>query len=97
MSEMNRLKSNVLSFRKGILGKKSSHKMCFAVCAPLQGFLELMGYQVELVEGEYQNTNHYWLQLPDGNIIDPTADQFQTPTGEPMPKVYIGKKPEWYK
>lgn len=87
----------VLSFRKGILGKQESDRMCYAVCAPLQSFLKVLGYETELIEGDFRFTNHYWLRLPNGQIIDPTADQFTTPGGAPMPKVYIGKMPEWYK
>ena len=41
--------------------------------------------------------NHYWLKLPDGRILDPTASQFKTPEGEEMPKMYLGEKPKWYK
>lgn len=88
------------SFRSGILGKRPSDQMCFAVCAPLQSLLATLGYESDLVEGHIKSShyvgNHYWLKLSDGRIIDPTADQFPKPTGEPMPEVYIGEKPEWY-
>lgn len=91
------LRSTVLSFRKGVLGKEPSDRMCFAVCAPLQGFLSILGYDTQLVEGDFGRTNHFWLKLPDGSIIDPTADQFRKPDGSPMPKVYIGELPAWYR
>lgn len=89
-----------LDFRRGILGDNPSAWMCFAVCAPLQGFLSMLGYQTELIngcllDGDGDELCHYWLKLPDGRIIDPTADQFSTPE-RPMPEVYIGKLPEWY-
>lgn len=71
--------------------------MCFAVCAALQGWLSFRGVSTELVEGDFKRTNHYWLALPDGTIIDPTADQFTKPCGGPMPKVYIGERPHWYR
>jgi hypothetical protein len=92
----------VFSFRKGIIGKRSSDLMCFAVCAPLQGYLGMLGYETKLVKGEIDVSadyviGHYWLALPDGRIIDPTADQFESPTGEKMPEVYIGERPEWYR
>lgn len=93
----------VSGFRKGILGKRSSAAMCFAVCAPLQGYLSMLGYDAEMVEGKMRykdvgiNSEHYWLRLSDGRIIDPTADQFKAPDGSQMPAVYIGEKPEWYR
>jgi hypothetical protein len=34
--------------------------------------------------------------MQDGRIIDPTADQFYTPTWAEMPPVYIGELPDWY-
>jgi hypothetical protein len=90
------LRQIVSEFRKGILGKRNSAAMCYAVCAPLQSYLGLIGYETELVEGDFGTTNHYWLELPDGTIIDPTADQFSTPMRK-MPKIYIGPLPDWYK
>ena len=87
-----------LGFRRGLLGKGTSDDMCFIVCPPLQGYLSFLGYETELVEGYINDTNHhFWLRLPDGRIIDPTADQFMTPAREPMPKVYIGPLPQWYR
>lgn len=72
--------------------------MCYAVCAPLEGYLAYCcSIPVKLIEGEVDNTQHFWLQLADGQVIDPTADQFKTPDGKRMPKVYIGERPEWYK
>jgi hypothetical protein len=90
----------VSEFRKGILGKRPSADMCRAVCLPLQGYLSMAGYEAEFIEGEIDINNavfdHVWLELPDGRIIDPTADQFSKPDGAPMPPVYIGEQPEWY-
>lgn len=88
-------------FRAGILGPKPSRMMCYAVCAPLEGFLRSCGYDVSLIEGEIdfgrgEVAQHYWLELLDGRILDPTADQFKKPSGEPMPKVYLGERPYWY-
>ena len=83
--------------RRGILGKQSSDRMCLAVCLPLQGYLSFFcRLETELVEGDFDHINHYWLKLPDGRILDPTADQFSTPE-RPMPKVYLGPLPDWYK
>src|SRR4051812_41594090 len=96
------LKKLVTEFRRGILNGETSAGMCFAICAPLQTILEMCGYKTKLIEGEIKPTkrfayptNHYWLELADGRIIDPTADQFSTPE-RPMPKVYIGALSEWY-
>jgi hypothetical protein len=91
-------------FRNGLLEGRSSTAMCFAVCAPLDGFLHFNNYRTRLVVGEVavpgdprgMLCEHYWLELEDGRILDPTADQFTTPTN-PMPAVYIGMKPDWYK
>lgn len=70
--------------------------MCYAVCAPLQAYLEMIGCETKLIEGEVGGDQHFWLQRKDGTIIDPAADQFSEPH-RPMPKVFIGHKPEWYR
>jgi hypothetical protein len=81
----------VTAFRKGNLGKrKDSGSMCFAVCAPLQSLLALSGVETELTEGtvdlfEGASTNHFWLTLPDGRVLDPTADQYG------LKAVYLGE------
>jgi hypothetical protein len=83
--------------RKRILGRKPSRDQCFVVCSSLQGTLLALGYDPTLVVGEINGEHdHIWLRLPDGRILDPTADQFKTPTGEPMPAVYLGPLPTWY-
>jgi hypothetical protein len=93
------IKRICLDFRKGLLGKKSSELMCFAVSSPLQAVLSLCDYETKLVSGEVKTCcytiNHYWLEMEDGRIIDATADQFND-AGKKMPKVYIGEKPEFY-
>ena len=86
----------VTDFREGILGDWISNRKCFIVCLPLAGFLPLCGYEAELTEGQINGYQHFWLTLPDGQIIDPTADQFTRPDGTDMPVVYIGEKPDWY-
>jgi hypothetical protein len=101
MPKRDRLRRIATDFRQGILGTMPSARMCFAVCAPLEGYLRAaLGVSAELVEGELRLgedvAQHFWLELPDGRILDPTADQFATPSGEPMPEVYIGVRPGWY-
>lgn len=81
-------------FRQGILGERTSYLMCFAVSAPLQSYLSgVFGIAAELVKGDCRHVEHYWLRLPDGRILDATADQF----ARNMPPVYLGNKPRHYK
>ena len=90
----------VTSFRFGMLGHKKGSKYCYMVCLPLVSLLKYEGVDVELIEGDvcyYRYwIGHYWLRLKDGRIIDPTAEQFETDK-RPMPRVYLGKKPRWYR
>lgn len=90
------LVSVVTAFRKGILDKQNSSRWCFAVCAPLESLLPIWGYSCELTHGHIGKWEHCWLTLPNGEIVDPTADQFKKPNGEDMPAVYFGEKPTWY-
>ena len=64
------------SFRKGILGKGSSCLMCMAVSLPLQGWLSALGVETNLELVNLDWCNHAFLRLPDGRVLDPTADQF---------------------
>lgn len=70
------------------------------VTAPLQSYLSFLKVESKLIEGFVTIgeaiTNHYWIELPDGRIIDPTADQFNEIKKQDMPKVYLGQKPDWY-
>ena len=88
-------------FRDGILCEGSSRRMCFMITAPLQGYLSYLGCETELIEGEIDRPDHvaqhFWLRLPDGRILDPTADQFTKPDGSAMPCVYVGERPAWYR
>lgn len=88
-------------FTKGLLGKRQDKGMCYAVCAPLQSYLSFIGCETQMCEGEIQQDeglwNHFWLQLSDGRILDPTASQFIAPDGTKLPDIYLGEKPEWYK
>lgn len=74
-------------FRKGILGRKSSRGMCFAVAAPLSSFLSFGGVSNSLEKGENEATNHFYIRLSDGRVLDPTADQFG------FDPVYLGSTP----
>jgi hypothetical protein len=88
----------VTGFRKGMLAKRAPNGMCYAVCSPLQSLLLLSGINTELVECSVLHTSwdHFYLELEDGRILDPTASQFNKPNGEAMPDIYLGEKPDWY-
>jgi len=92
------LRQIVTEFRNGLLEGKKPAGMCYAVCAPLSTVLSLAGYLNNVVTGYLYNSwnEHYWIELEDETIIDPTASQFKKPDGENMPDVYIGEKPIWY-
>lgn len=91
----------VKSFRHGILGRRESDLMCYAVSSPLQGFLKheygletrmVSGYlRIQTKPGRFMEPEHFWLELPDKRIIDATHDQFGYED-----KVYIGEKPSNY-
>ncbi|HEY5553037.1 MAG TPA: hypothetical protein VIK52_14185 [Opitutaceae bacterium] len=91
----------VAEFREGILEGRPSNDMCFAICWPLESFLATCGVEVKLVmvsvpacvTGNTVASDHYVLELPDGRIIDPTADQFPVAG---LPPVYIGLRPDVY-
>jgi len=84
------IKSTARQFRDSLLGKRESDMMCAVVCYPLQGYLAFLGVKTEIAEVILQHSNHIYLLLPDGRVLDPTADQF----GD-YPKVYIGE-PLWF-
>ena len=91
------IKKIATGFKRGLLNKRSSALMCFAVAAPLCSYLRCLGVECELVEGAVGRINHFWILLPNKKILDPTSNQFSDPfTGKKMPSVYIGEKPAWY-
>jgi hypothetical protein len=90
------LLSLATGFRKGILGGESSAFMCRAICLPLQGLLSIEGIETKLIQGWVDcgdhDMDHVWLELEDGRVLDPTADQFQLS----LPPVYLGQLPTQY-
>lgn len=90
------------SFRHGLLGRKESDFMCYAVSEPLRRLLKFdYGFETRLVAGEvtvqskpgrFMTLEHFWLELPDGRILDPTHDQFGYEE-----KVYLGDLPKNFK
>lgn len=78
-------------FREGILDGDSSTMRCWMVSAPLQAYLCVAGCESELVETDLGHMNHFWLRLPDGRALDPTADQFNSLFPDmDLPQVYLG-------
>jgi hypothetical protein len=76
-------------FRAGILGDRPSTNMCAIVCYPLEGYLSFLGVDVTLQHGDpVRQRDHVWLALPDGRVLDPTADQFDASLGP----VYLGPR-----
>ena len=96
-SERPDLRLFVSEFRRGILGGNDPRHWCFMVCNPLVTLLEQYGYPCRLVSGVVRKLPHYWIELRDGTVVDPTASQFRCRGGRSMPKVYIGPLPSWYK
>ena len=89
----------VSEFTEGILNGDNPDGCCYIVCSALSGYLHFMfkGYaKCPVVKGYVDDCEHFWIEWY-GEIIDPTASQFKRPNGRSMPKIYIGKKPEWYK
>lgn len=84
----------VTTFRRDTLAGDKSDCMCFSVCAPLSVLLCLWGIRAEFrsgiapVDPPY---HHYWIELPDGRVLDPTADQFNGQCGLNFPEVYLGE------
>lgn len=89
------------AFRWGIIGRKKGEFMCFAVCAPLVTLLNMKGVKAELREGDIKfsigSCNHFWIELADGRVFDPTADQLKSRFGAVMPKVYLGMPTEFHR
>lgn len=94
--EMTQIADIAKGFRKGMLGDRPAKQWCVAVSCSLAGFLKFCGYSCEIINGSIGYCQHCWIALGSGLILDPTADQFRNPSGEFMPKVYIGEKPDWY-
>ena len=78
-------------FRRGLLGQRSAHMMCFAISAGLQAYLSAWGVETELVSADFKDGNHVWLRLADNRILDASADQFG------LPAIYLGPLPLAYR
>ena len=86
-----RIRQIATEFREGLLNGKPTPGLCFAVCAPLAGYLDFAErLQTKLIEVDFPHTNHVWIELDENTILDPTADQFG------LAPVYIGPVPDQY-
>lgn len=83
------------SFRHGMIGRKAGDYACFMICAPLAPLLRHHGVKAEVRDGWIQldigSMNHFWISLPDGRVLDPTAEQFNKHLGLSLPRVYLGE------
>ena len=75
-------------FRDAIVRDRPSTFYCGLVCRPLAGYLAFLGLNVDTKEIRGSRGNHMYLLLPDGRVLDPTADQYDAT----LPKVYLGPK-----
>lgn len=76
-----------LQFREAFLRGTSSDRMCAALSAPLWAALSVLGVGGELHQVEFEDIAHIFIKLPDGDILDPTADQL---SGTGLPSVFLG-------
>lgn len=77
-------------FREAILMGGASARMCAAISGPLCAAFEVIGIPCGLVETDLGECNHVFLQMGDGRVLDPTADQFNGCSREQLPGVYLG-------
>ncbi len=50
---------------------------CWLFCKDMLDILgNPRGWTIKIVGGFYKKQGHYWLQLDDGTIVDPTQEQF---------------------
>jgi len=77
-------------FRFAVIGDETSSRMCAAISDPLCAALAVQGVPAQVMENVLEDCNHVFLQLPDGRVLDPTADQFNRGSSGPLPAVYLG-------
>lgn len=84
------LKTFSSEFRDELLDRMSSKGKCAMVSWALQGYLSFaLGLKSKVYESQVGKWNHLWLMLPDGRVLDCTADQFNKKKMK-YPKVYLG-------
>lgn len=77
-------------FREAVLQGDSSEWMCVALSAPLHAAFHARGTPSQLVVSDLWECQHIFLQLADGQVLDPTADQFNWCSRQKLPGVYLG-------
>lgn len=77
-------------FREAILQGDSSDRMCVAISAPLHAAFRARGTPGHLVAADLGECEHIFLRLADGQVLDPTADQFNWCSRQKLPGVYLG-------
>lgn len=77
-------------FREAILQGASSERMCVALSAPLHAAFRGLDIPSQLVISDLGECEHIFLRLADGQVLDPTADQFNRCSREKLPGVYLG-------
>jgi hypothetical protein len=77
-------------FREAVLQGDSSERMCVALSAPLHAALQVRCTPTQLVASDLGECEHIFLQLADGRVLDPTADQFNWCSRQKLPGVYLG-------
>ena len=65
--------------------------MCAAISGPLWAALSVMGLSTRLMESDLGECNHVFIELNDGRVLDPTADQFNWCSSYQFPEVYVGQ------
>lgn len=78
-------------FRESVLQGCSSQRMCVALSAPLHAAFRARGTASELLITDLGECEHVFLRLADGQVLDPTADQFNSFSREKLPGVYVGR------
>lgn len=76
-------------FRFAVIGDGISSRMCAAISDPLCAAINVIGVSGQVMECALDSCNHVFIQLADGRVLDPTADQFS-----PLPAVYLGDATE---
>ncbi len=88
---MKHLSTYANEFRQAVLQGASSERMCVALSAPLHAAFQARGIQSQIVFSDFGECEHIFLQLADGQVLDPTADQFNWCSNQKLPGVYLGR------
>jgi hypothetical protein len=86
--------------RSVFVGDDTSEGWCVVVSTAIQLSLREVGIEAVITRGNIAHvgeTEHYWLTLPDGRIMDGTSDQFpEIEGGGMMPAIYLGRLPRGF-